>query len=402
MFGFGDKKRTRSLAIDHLSEATANLSAPFAALYLPAMKANIEDIERRSRSLPTRVASKSIRCRAVMQQVLGENLTAQGDFKGIMAYSLREALWLHEHGAQDILIGYPTVDKPALEEFARTESAHQAITLMVDDTVQLDILRSVVPRSVRVRVCIDIDASLRVSGIHIGVRRSSLRNPQDAADIARSAVTRGCKVAGLMFYEAQVAGLQDNIPGISVMKKMSMLELIARRSAVVNAVQNAVNSKLQFVNAGGTGSLSESASDSSVTEVTAGSGIYAPGLFDHYKNFAPEPALFFAIDAVRRPAAGITTLASGGFIASGPSGDSRLPKIAHPAGAAFLSSEGAGEVQSPITAEMHLGERAWLRHAKAGELCERVQEIVVVDVVEGDPQVVDQWPTYRGEGKCFG
>lgn len=59
-----------------------------------------------------------MRCRTVLEEVLGSDLTARGGFRGIMSYSLREALWLVECGARDILLGYPTVDRVALAELA--------------------------------------------------------------------------------------------------------------------------------------------------------------------------------------------------------------------------------------------------------------------------------------------
>jgi D-serine deaminase-like pyridoxal phosphate-dependent protein len=45
-----------------------------------------------------------------------------------------------------------------------------------------------------------------------------------------------------------------------------------------------------------------------------------------------------------------------------------------------------------------LGDRVWFRHAKAGELCERFDEL---HLLEGG-QVVDRVPTYRGEAASFG
>ena len=44
------------------------------------------------------------------------------------------------------------------------------------------------------------------------------------------------------------------------------------------------------------------------------------------------------------------------------------------------------------------GDRVWMRHAKAGEMCER---FATVHLVSGD-QVVRSVPTYRGEGQTFG
>ena len=39
----------------------------------------------------------------------------------------------------------------------------------------------------------------------------------------------------------------------------------------------------------------------------------------------------------------------------------------------------------------------YFRHAKAGELCER---FLTLHLLAGD-RIVDQVPTYRGEGRCF-
>ena len=69
---------------------------------------------------------------------------------------------------------------------------------------------------------------------------------------------------------------------------------------------------MEFVNGGGTGSLESTAADTSVTELTAGSGLVGPTLFDAYRRFAPEPALLFALPVVRRPGPGLATLFSGG------------------------------------------------------------------------------------------
>jgi D-serine deaminase-like pyridoxal phosphate-dependent protein len=67
----------------------------------------------------------------------------------------------------------------------------------------------------------------------------------------------------------------------------------------------------------------------------------------------------------------------------------------------LIGAEGAGEVQTPLVGPaagaLRVGDRVWFRHAKAGELCEHVNELYLVD---GDA-VVDTVPTYRGEGKAF-
>jgi D-serine deaminase-like pyridoxal phosphate-dependent protein len=139
-----------------------------------------------------------------------------------------------------------------------------------------------------------------------------------------------------------------------------------------------------------------------VTELTAGSGLYGPTLFDAYGGFRPAPAAAFALPVVRRPSPGVVTCAAGGWIASGPAGADRLPVPVHPAGLRLLDTEGAGEVQTPVAGaaarDLQVGDRVWFRHAKAGELCERVTDLHLVDAQGGTTAV----PTYRGDGRSFG
>ncbi|MEU5763399.1 alanine racemase [Nocardia sp. NPDC047648] len=391
---------TETSPIAGLHAATAELDPPLAALDLPTLRANAADLVRRAAGTPIRVASKSVRCRAVLAEVLGADLTAAGGFAGVMSYSLREALWLVRHGARDVLLGYPTVDRAALAELAADDIASRSITLMIDDAAQLDLIRAALGTDrVRPRVCLDVDASLRIGPLHLGVRRSPVRTPQQAAALADAALRRGFDVVGVMTYEAQIAGLPDSNVAVRLVKRASAAEIRKRRAQVLDAVRS-VTGELEIVNSGGSGSIEVSVADPDVTEVTAGSGLYVPTLFDDYRAFTPRPALYFAMPVLRRPTADIATVFAGGYIASGPAGSSRVPKPVWPRGLKLLGTEGAGEVQTPLSgaAELRIGDRVWFRHAKAGELCERFDAVQLVD--EDGSRVGA--PTYRGEGVCFG
>lgn len=383
-----------------LHAATADLDPPLAVVDLDVLRANAADLVRRAAGRPIRVASKSVRCRAVLEEVLGAELTASGGFAGIMAYSLAEAIWLVRRGARDVLLGYPTADRAALAELAGDTELLAAITLMVDDGAQLEMIRAAVgSAAVHPRVCLDVDASLRLGPVHLGVRRSPVRTPEQAAGLAELARDQGCRVVGVMTYEAQIAGLPDTSLPVRLVKSLSAREIERRRAAVLDAVR-AVAGPLEIVNSGGTGSIELSASAAGVTEITAGSGLYVPTLFDGYRSFRATPALYFALPVLRRPAADIATVFAGGYIASGPAGASRVPKPVWPKGLRLLGTEGAGEVQTPLSgaAAPEIGDRVWFRHAKAGELCERFDRLYLVDGSGARTEV----PTYRGEGKCFG
>jgi D-serine deaminase-like pyridoxal phosphate-dependent protein len=394
-----------------LERATAGLQAPFALVDLDAFWANARDLERRGAPRPIRLASKSVRCRALQDRVL-----AREGFRGTLAFTLPEALWLASHGAEDLLVAYPTADARALGELA-SPALSARVTVMVDGPEQLELLDAAVAggRARDVRVCMDVDAGWRALGgrLRVGVKRSPVHTPEQAAGFARAIVARGgLRLAGLMLYEAQIAGLGDAPPGqplraraIGAIQALSARELAGRRAAVVAAVEAELLERgeppLEFVNGGGTGSLERTAAEDAVTELTAGSGLYGPGLFDAYRAFTPRPAALFALPVVRRPGPGVVTALGGGYPASGPADAARLPRPHLPAGLRLDRQEGAGEVQTPLVGEaadgLAVGDRVYLRHAKAGELCERFSSL---HLLEGD-RIVEQVPTYRGEGQCF-
>ncbi|WP_406829596.1 alanine racemase [Pedococcus sp. KACC 23699] len=374
--------------------ATAGLPAPLAVVDLDAFDANADDLVRRARGVPIRVASKSVRCRPLLQRAL-----ARPGFAGVMAYSVREACWLVGSGLEDVFVAYPSVDVLALAELARDGWAASQVTLTVDSLDHVRMLAAL-ERPHGLRVAIDVDASLRVGPVHIGVRRSPVRSPEDAVVVARAAAAAGLSVVGLMFYDAQIAGLPDSSPAVRFVKARSSESLLTRRRAVVAAVREVA--PLEFVNGGGTGSVHLTALDPAVTEVAAGSGLYGPTLFDGYDAFSPRPAAAFALAVTRRPGPGFVTVSGGGFIASGPPGWERLPALFGHRDLRLVKREGAGEVQTPLRGRgaraLQVGDRVWFRHAKAGELCERFNALHLVSGTD----LVETVPTYRGEGRNFG
>ena len=376
--------------------ATRGRAAPFAVVDLDAFEANAADLARRAAGRPIRVASKSVRVRHLLQAALEREA-----FAGVMSYALPEALWLAGHGVRDLFVAYPTTHRQALLELARHEDALTHVSIAIDSIEHVDALRRWLPKGAPVRVVIDVDASLRIGPAHLGVRRSPIRSPRRAAAVARAAREAGLIVVGLMFYDAQIAGLPDSSPAVRLVKARSDASLRRRRAAVRTAVED-VAGPLQIVNGGGTGSLEVTGTDPALTELAAGSGLIGPTLFDGYDAFTPQPAVAFALPVVRRPAKNVITVFSGGYIASGPAGDSRVPSVHAPHGLRPMAAEGVGEVQTPLRGkgarDLAIGDRVWFRHAKAGELAERFDEYLLV---RGD-EVVDVVPTYRGEGKNFG
>ena len=384
-----------------MTAAVSDVSGPVAAVNLEALRYNALDMLVRAGGVPIRVASKSVRVREIIDATL-----ALPGYAGILAFTLPEALWLAQTH-DDIVLGYPSVDRAAIAALAVDDSAAARITLMVDDLSQLDLIDAIAPpgRRAELRVAIDADASWRAPGLgHIGVRRSPVHAPGDVANLGRAIAARdGFRLVGLMMYEAQIAGQGDATGSgdtvIRWMQRRSGAELRERRAAIVCALRDVAS--LEFVNGGGTGSLESTASDLAVTELTAGSGLLAGHLFDGYRAFEPAPAAAYALEVVRKPLPDTVTVLGGGWIASGPPVASRQPRPIWPAGLQTLGREGAGEVQTPLQGDgargLEVGDRVWFRHAKSGELAERVDRY---HVVVGD-RVVAETPTYRGERKAF-
>ena len=391
-----------------LEQIFEEVEAPFAFVDLDAMWSNAAAMLERASAKPIRVASKSVRCRALLERILSRDER----FAGLMTFTLPETLWLAEAGFENLLLAYPTADTGALGELALRSVANpeDAPIVMVDCSAHLDAIESVLGAGAApVRVCIDLDAGWWALGgrIKVGPKRSPVHTVAQAVALAQEIERRPqLNLAALMSYEGQIAGVGDQPPGrrlrgrlIGAMQKRSAADLAERRAAVVAAIREFA--ELPIVNGGGTGSLELTGAEQAVTEIAAGSGFYAPTLFDSYSRFTLTPAAGFALPIVRKPTAAVATALGGGYLASGGGDTARLPSPWLPPGLELDAEEGAGEVQTPLSGEaardLQIGDRAYMRHAKAGELCERFDTL---HLVEGE-EIVDVVPTYRGEGKTF-
>ena len=368
----------------------AEVEAPFAFVDLEAMWANAEEMLGRAGEKPIRVASKSIRCRALLEAILARDPR----FRGLMTYTLPETLWLAEQGFENLLLAYPTADVGGLEELALRSAANSggAPIVMVDCVEHLEMIESVLGKGAPpLRVCVDVDASWWWLGgrVKVGPKRSPIHTVEQAMALAREIEQRPqIELDALMAYEGQIAGVGDRPPGqwrrgavIRFMQKRSVTELAERRAAIVAALSEFV--ELEIVNGGGTGSLELTAAEEAVTEVTAGSGFYAPALFDHYSRFSLTPAAGFALPIVRKPATASRPRSAAATSPPARGDEARLPVPWLPEGLELDSDEGAGEVQTPLlgpaAAALEVGDRAYLRHAKAGELCERFDTLYLVE-----------------------
>lgn len=418
-----------------LSAAVAGRGTPLVTLDLTALEHNAADLVRRAGGMTIRVASKSVRSRPVAEAVLA----TQG-YAGLLTYSLREAVWA-AGWCEDVLMGYPTTDRAAIAELLADEQALRRVTLLIDSTDHLDVVDAVAPAGQRpeVRVAIDLDLAPEPPRAGEDADRSgAFRSPAEVVDqagmLARAVVDRpGFRLVGVLGYEAPITGVGgqsgEERPGLAQgpraflehskalflrrMQTETWADVLHRRTAMVAAITGVAEDAgvpLELVNGGGTGSVHLTRDDPSVTEIAAGSGLFGAKLFDRYRAFAPAPAAAFALPVVRRPAGDIATVAGGGWIASGPPGADRVPTVTWPRDVELIEHEGVGEVQTPLRGpgarELALGELTWWRHAKAGELAEHTNSLLLVrSRVEDDQvrfEVAETVPTYRGEGKAFG
>jgi D-serine deaminase-like pyridoxal phosphate-dependent protein len=386
----------------------ADIQAPFAFVDLDAVWSNSADMLRRAHGKPIRIASKSIRSRPVLQRLLD----LDPGFQGVLGFTLREAIWLWEQGLRDLVVAYPTTDRACLTRLARitAENPEEAPVVMVDSPEHLDLIEEAASSFVApVRVAMEIDLSWWPLGgrLKIGPKRSPIRTADQAVVLAQEIDRRErTRLVGVMAYEGQIAGVGDNVPGKAVsnllireMQSRSARDVAERRAEIVTALSAVA--QLEFVNGGGTGSIELTASEWAVTEVAAGSGFFAPILFDHYRAFELQPAAMFALPIVRRPGPGVATALGGGYLASGVGASDRMPVPHLPPGLHLDRYEGAGEVQTPLRGSaadrLSIGDRVYLRHVKAGELCERFNSLYLVT----GTTIRDEVPTYRGEGRAF-
>ena len=360
------------------SAALREVPRPTAFVDLEALEENIQRVLRYSGDRPIRLATKSIRCIPLLKDIQA----ASSRFIGFMTFSARESLYLSQQGLNDFLIGYPFMQAAEVKAYVELRQQGKRAIAMVDSFEQAEAIHYGL-RGTKVEglVCLDVDASSDWGWLYFGVRRSPLRWEEGVLALAQSLRRlENIRIVGVMAYEAQIAGLPDQglglkTPLVRFLKRRSWQEVQKRRQAIVAALRDA-GFALEFVNGGGTGSLPLTASDPSVTEVTAGSAFFAPALFDGYTGVQFRPAAGFSLEITRRPAENIFTCHGGGYVASGAAGPEKLPRPWLPPTARLLPHEGAGEVQTPVhipnpPAFLRPGEPLYFRHAKAGELCQR-------------------------------
>lgn len=385
--------------------AFKKLERPFAWLDYEALDHNIQVVNS-SATKPIRIATKSIRSTELLTYI-------QSKLKhcaGFMTYTAAESVYLFEQGLDHLLLGYPSLELQSIEKLLHYSRNGKHITFMVDAVEQIFLLQKCAQKMGTIAyICIDINVSTDFKLLYFGTKRSPLNTFEKLQQLVDKIIEfPNIQIRGVMGYEAQIAGVPDWRRARSLRKKAKGLLIRKLKRTSIQKVKSfrqlavaQIKSKvpLEFVNGGGSGSILLTCEQPEVTEVTVGSAFFAPVLFDDYESIQLKPAVGFALQITRQFDAETFVCHGGGYVASGVAGADRLPKFLNST-YSFLPLEGPGEVQTPFNAPVNslkISDTVYLRHAKAGELCERFQ---VLHSVRGS-EYQGSIKTYRGEQQCF-
>ena len=375
------------------------------------MWANAEAMLARAGGKPIRVASKSVRCRALLEAILRRDER----FAGLMTYTLPETLWLAEQGFEDLLLAYPTADAGALGELALRSAANPggAPIVMVDCVEHLDAIESVLGAGAApVRVCIDVDASWWALGGRIKVGAEALAGPHrraggraGAGDRA-AAADRARRADGLRGPDRRASA--TGRPGGACAAPRSASCSAARPPSWPSggrrsSPRSASSPSCEIVNGGGTGSLELTGAEDAVTEVDRRLRLLRPRPLRPLQPLhasPPRPASRCRSSA--SPRREVATALGGGYLASGSGDAARLPV---PVAAAGPRARPRGGRRRGADAAARRRRRRASRSATAST-CATPRRASSASASTPSTwskasEIVDVVPTYRGEGQAF-
>lgn len=383
-----------------------------------------ESNEKNKHKLDIRLATKSLRSPELIQLALEKGGPLM---KGLMCYSAEEAdfLWQKNIG-NDYLIAYPTVQEFDLTILRNLHLRGAKVQLVLDSIEQMEVVSQIMKELDKENpfpIVIELDTSIRFWNgfIHLGARRSPVHTLTDLKNILEEAKQFSClQIVGVMAYES-ILSLTDRNPhknflmnAAAWLVRQASASYTAKIRAGVPQVFADAGVELKIFNGGGTPSINFTANeDSGLTELTFGSGILNPALFDYYQNLKSimlKPSLFFAIPVSRSSDQNYVTAYEGGYPASGPAGQDRLPIVVAPAGIKPTENEGYGEVQTPFNVTFikpEVGDPIICRPPKSGELAKSFKSYYTFFKTKDPEKPNDNKyeklivKTYRGYGKQF-
>lgn len=388
----------------YYKQALEGQGLPVAFLDLDLLHRNIESILERSKDKRIRVHSKAIRSVHVLKTILESNAR----FSGVMCSSAPEAIHLCASGIDDLLVAYPIVQAVQIDSVCREVKNNRSLILTFDSVDHLDRYQDIAAANeVVLHVCLDIDMTTRFPFLHFGSHWSSVDSPEKVQTLLdKIKRCHNLRLSGIIAYEGQIAGLPDNLPGhlvlnraARILKSISINRISAFRRQLMETMEHE-GIDLDFVNGGGTMSLTSTSQDPSITEVSPGSGFYGPALFDYYADYKHLPAAGYATEVTRK-ADKYIVCHGGGYNSPGVADRYKQPVPFLTENLRLTGTEAAGEVQTPLlfkgATDLQLGDPVFFRTSCAGELCERFNHLILVS----DGRIVDEVTTYRGDGMRF-
>lgn len=332
--GLRDQLRRRlTRAVDRYHHH-ASLPTPVLVADVDAFDANARDLVQHAGQRPVRVTSGALRVPALIRLAL-----LHAGMSGVLASSLREALWLREHDlSDDIVVRTPTIDRDALATLATRPSDARAITLTIDSSEHLALVDACrTDHTISIRVAIDIDSASRIQGLMADPASVDAGDVERLVDLAREVHHRsGFELAGLITDERHVATPGTVVSGrrarallVRRLTTASTSQLQARRHQIVTSVT--ALGPLDFVIATGSTCPNATAMDPTVTEL-ADPGVLAPSPADHCESFDPRPVVFAGLPVIRPPRATDVTVLDENVLLTGVDTEGGPPRSWAPAG----------------------------------------------------------------------
>ncbi|MCP4643454.1 MAG: hypothetical protein GY851_23605 [bacterium] len=385
---------------DYYREALKGYALPCALVDLDVLDDHADSVAAMADGKSIRVDSRFLRCAPLLERLMSR----RPEFGGVVVSSAAEAVFLSLRGFDDLLIARPVWGEADTSGIMDVLHLGKKVVCAVDCLAHSEHLNTVGQDfNTVVSVAMEVDVCPRYAAFLTSGLRSGVSMPRQAAELAAT-------IAEAPFL--RLAGIVGHVPvtaaGDSWLKRVPLRGLIcaalmrraratatARRKSFVEAVA-AGTRELDFVTgcAPCSGTLAEA--DDTVTEWAAGSELVDPAISAPCEGPGMSPAAGLAVEVVRTRSGGrVECRGTCGF----PQTRNGIRPL--PAGSRVASAGPNG----PLVVRHAPGANTVLEHGSpvilltndTPSLFESTNTILLVS----DGRVVDEVPTYRGEGQCL-
>lgn len=393
-----------SLSYDAWRQVLRGEKLPAAILDLDAFDRNAARIATHATAagVSVRIATEALRVPRLIRRVLDLGKP----YAGVLCFAAAEAELLASRGHEDLLLGYPTLQPKDLDTFVKLHEQDRNARVVVDSADAVELWAKVASGlKAPLAVVVDVDVSARLGPRPVSAGRSPMRQPADVVAIVEAIRAQpDLRFGGLLAQDAGAAVVTDGEPNRgmagSLLRRARQRLVRGRRRAVVDALR-ARGIEVASVNGGAAGVLAPGGIEPWLTEITIGGSLLHGHGIEGGAELGLEPALFFALQAVRRPAPDLVSCHGGGRLAALPQTGAKLATPHLPAGLELVDAGGHGEMQTTVrgaaTRDLELGDPVLFRPARPGDVAESFEELITL----ASGEIVDRAPTYRGLGCCF-